>query len=104
MKLEMMLFMEDYIREKMSDPALYEQLAEESVELAHACMKMARLLRGESPTPEQEPKVKERVIEELADVLLVTKIMRLKPMMWQMEWKLKRWADRLKIEWEETNE
>ena len=39
------------IDQKVSEAGRYEQLAEEAVELAHAAMKKARILRGENPTP-----------------------------------------------------
>ena len=41
-------------------PAMYEMLAEEATELAHAAQKMARIQRGENPTP---------VTEEFTDVI-----------------------------------
>ena len=48
--------------------AVLEQLAEESAELAHAALKLARKMRGVNPTPKTEGECWEALIEELADV------------------------------------
>lgn len=50
-------------------PAMYEALAEECAELAQAALKMARVLRGENPTPVSEAEAMEMVVEELTDVI-----------------------------------
>lgn len=52
----------------MSEPAMLEQLEEECMELALAARKLARAMRGESPTPKPIWKCREKVIEEWADV------------------------------------
>lgn len=52
----------------LSQPALYEQLAEEAIELAHAAQKMARKLRGENPTPVTEHFIFHNLVEEFTDV------------------------------------
>nr|DAF86371.1 MAG TPA: pyrophosphatase [Siphoviridae sp. ctmxA102] len=54
----------------MGEPALLEQLAEECSELAHAALKLARLERGENPTPKTEEECVENLLEELGDVNL----------------------------------
>ncbi len=54
----------------LSEPVRLEQLAEEASELAHAALKLARILRGESPTPIGEAQARENLIEEIADVLV----------------------------------
>lgn len=51
-------------------PALLEQTAEECCELAQACLKMARKLRDENPTPKSIEDIRENLIEEMADVEL----------------------------------
>lgn len=51
-------------------PALLEQTAEECSELAQACLKYARLLRQENPTPKTEQECVCALIEEIADVKL----------------------------------
>lgn len=43
------------IVDRIGLPALLEQTAEECTELAHACLKEARRLRGENPTPKTTP-------------------------------------------------
>mgnify|MGYP002772278242 CR=1 FL=1 len=54
----------------LGEPALLEQLAEECSELAQAALKMARLERGENPTPKTEEECVENLLEELGDVNL----------------------------------
>lgn len=50
-------------------PAMYEMLAEEATELAHAAQKMARIQRGENPTPVTEEEARENLTEEFTDVI-----------------------------------
>ena len=50
--------------EVIGEAATYELLAEECIELAHAALKMARVKRGENPTPATEEKVKKSIVEE----------------------------------------
>ena len=56
--------------DKIGVPALLEQTAEESVELAHACLKLARKIRGENPTPKTKEELCQNLNEEIADVRL----------------------------------
>lgn len=58
------------ITDKLSKEALLEQTAEECVELAQACLKMARKMRGENPTPKSMFGLVMDLNEELADVTL----------------------------------
>lgn len=51
-------------------PAALEQCAEECSELAQACLKLARKLRGENPTPKDESALYAALEEEIADVEL----------------------------------
>lgn len=60
------------IVEHIGVPALLEQTAEECCELAQACLKMARKLRDENPTPKSIEDVRESLVEELADVDVCT--------------------------------
>lgn len=53
----------------ITEPAAYEALAEECTELAKAALKMARVLRGENPTPVSEQEASEMVCEEFTDVI-----------------------------------
>ena len=54
----------------LGEPALLEQLAEECSELAQAALKLARLKRGENPTPKTEEECVKDLLEELGDVNL----------------------------------
>lgn len=56
--------------DKIGVPALLEQTAEECCELAHACLKMARKLRDENPTPRQIEDIRDDLVEEIADAHL----------------------------------
>lgn len=58
------------IVDRIGLPAMLEQTAEECAELAHACLKEARRLRGENPTPCTAEECKATIIEEMADVAL----------------------------------
>lgn len=57
------------IAEKTGTPALLEQAAEECMELAHACIKAARKIRGESYTPVDRTTLSYKLHEETADVI-----------------------------------
>ena len=83
------------VQSQLSEAALYEQLAEECVELAHACQKKARLLRGENPTPLTKSDIDDMIDEEYTDVCLVAHLLYLNvdnEIYWS---KLDRWAERL---------
>lgn len=58
------------IADYIGTPALLEQCAEECSELNQACLKMARKLRDENPTPKTVSEIRENLKEEIADVLL----------------------------------
>lgn len=58
-----------YMRDRIGDAAMLEQLAEECAELGQAALKMARVLRKENPTPVTEDEAAAMVLEEAADVL-----------------------------------
>ena len=51
-------------------PAVLEQTAEECVELAQACLKMARKLRNENPTPANMDDILKALNTEMADVMV----------------------------------
>jgi len=79
----------------LSKAAIYEQLAEECVELAHACQKKARKLRGENPTPLEMDEIDDAVTEELTDVTLVASVLGLDCDL-RLYWdKYDRWCSRL---------
>ena len=85
-----------YIRSKVSKASLYEQLAEEASELAQACLKKARKLRGENYTPKSMQEIDDNVIEEYTDVILSAKICDLSINEDLEYYKLQRWATRIK--------
>lgn len=60
--------------EHINRAALYEHLAEESVELAQAALKFARYIRGENPTGTDYEKALENLVEEYTDVQLVADV------------------------------
>ena len=63
------------IVDRIGKPALLEQTAEECTELAHACLKEARRLRGENPTPKSTPECWLAISEELADLQLCMELL-----------------------------
>lgn len=58
------------ISSAIGTPAVLEQLAEESAELAQAALKLSRKLRGENPTPKSQEDCLYALLEEMADVKL----------------------------------
>ena len=56
------------IVDRIGLPALLEQTAEECAELSHACLKEARRLRGENPTPCTAEECYSKIVAEEADV------------------------------------
>lgn len=71
-------------------------LAEECVELAHAALKMARIIRKENPTPKTEEEVMEELIEEVTDVDLCMKELDLKPDPYIQKAKYARFEERMR--------
>lgn len=85
------------VSSKLSEASLYEQLAEECVELAHACQKKARKLRGENPTPIGMDEIDDSISEEFTDVILASKILEIDVDV-QTYWdKYDRWCRRLDV-------
>lgn len=58
------------ISEKIGMPAVLEQCAEECTELAQACLKIARKMRQENPTPATMDILIKDFNEEIADVMV----------------------------------
>jgi hypothetical protein len=83
------------IRQKVSEAALYEQLAEECVELAHAALKLARIKRGENPTPVSAEEAMRAVMEEYTDVRLVANVLEMGLDIEMFNSKLLRWYEML---------
>ena len=59
------------LEKKIGLPAMLELLGEESSELAQASLKLARILRGEMPTPVTFSEGAANLFEEMADVNLI---------------------------------
>lgn len=60
----------NFVRANISKASRYEALAEEAAELAQASLKVARVLRGENPTPVTLDEAMQDLEEEYADVEL----------------------------------
>lgn len=58
------------IIEEIGQAAALEQLAEECAELGKAALKLARIIRGENPTPVTEEEAEKNLREEIIDVLV----------------------------------
>lgn len=83
----------------LGEPALLEQLAEECSELAQAALKLARVKRGENPTPKALGDCFKDLIAEMADVQLciwVVEISRGLDLRCHCNWKRERWAQRIR--------
>lgn len=59
-----------YMLDRIGEPAMYEQMAEECTELAKASLKMARIIRNENPTPVTVTEAQDAIIEEFNDVVI----------------------------------
>lgn len=58
------------LTEVIGKPATLEQTAEECIELAHACLKLARYLRGENQVYKYVGDIYSNLSEEIADVYI----------------------------------
>ena len=90
----------EYIQTALSGADRAAQLAEEATELAHAALKLERVLRGTNPTPVTRVKAIDKVLEETADVLCALEVLNIRPDNEaindiQSE-KMERWAERLR--------
>ena len=56
------------LHEIIGTPAMLEQTAEECVEMAHACLKLARYMRGENNVHKTIEEIYSNLSEEIADV------------------------------------
>jgi len=66
-----------FIREQLSAADQFGQVAEEAVELAHAAMKMQRILNGTNPTPVTEKEAMGKVMEEICDLYNALAVLKL---------------------------
>ena len=80
--------------EKIGKPAMLEQLAEEAAELSQAALKLARVLRGENPTPVTQEEAEKHLIEEYTDVWLCAYELGLPVDLKQIDEKLERFQKR----------
>lgn len=55
-------------KDLLSEEDILCQLAEEASELAQACLKKVRIIRGKNPTPTSMVEAQDNFIEEIADV------------------------------------
>lgn len=90
----------EYIRTQLSNPELLAGLAEEATELAHAAIKLRRVLDGSNHTPVTYDEAYANLKEEIGDVLLCLEVFGISTSTEAyrdgMDEKLKRWVNRLK--------
>ena len=90
----------EYIRSQLSNPELLAGLAEEATELAHAALKLRRVLDGTNHTPVIYDVAYANLKEEIGDVLLCLEVLGIttdpKAYRKDMDAKLDRWVNRLK--------
>ena len=79
----------------IGEPAMYELMAEDCNELAKACLKKARIIRGENPTPLTTSEADVSIMEEWSDVILCAREMRLRYSEAMIHHKTKRWTERM---------
>lgn len=66
-----------FVREQLSAADQFAQVAEEAVELAHAAIKMQRILTGTNPTPVTEKEAMGKVMEEICDLYNALEVLKL---------------------------
>ena len=83
--------------EDLPERKLLIQIAEEGAELAQACLKLVRVIEGDSPVSEAD--ARNNLLEEMADVLLCIQVKTTEPEDNEIRWikaqKYKRWRDRI---------
>ena len=85
-----------YIIANVPPAARMEQLAEEAAELAQAALKMARIMRGDNPTPVPYMEALRRLREEYTDVFVSAVAAELLTDSDLAKAKMDRWAARVK--------
>lgn len=85
------------IEDRIGRAALYEQLAEECAELAHACLKASRIIRRENPTPVTPEECGTMIVEEWSDVTLCAQELGLSSCNSIIKRKLNRWRERIEM-------
>lgn len=81
--------------EAIGEPAMLEQLAEECAELSKAALKLARIERGENPTPVTSEEAWASLKEEYTDVIQCGIELGIQIDEKQMDQKLKRFCKRM---------
>lgn len=87
------------VHEVLSTEALLEQLAEECAELGKAALKVARINRGENPTPLLIEDAISNLVEEVGDVRVCLEVLQKKGFDFNTDsrerYKMRRWEKRL---------
>lgn len=94
---------EDYILEHTGICSVFEQCAEECCELGQVCLKMARKIRNQNPTPKRMNEIEKDFKEEVADVLVCLSVLIKSNNLTTFEelenifdMKIKRWVERVR--------
>ena len=88
-----------FIREQLSPADQFAQVVEEAVELAHAAMKMQRILTGTNPAPVTEKEAMGKVMEEICDLYNALEVLKLDVNLKYegiKKKKMARWVERIK--------
>lgn len=88
-----------FVRDQLSPADQFGQVAEEAVELAHAAMKMQRILNGTNPTPVTEKEALGKVMEEICDLYNALEVLKLDVSLKYegiRKKKMARWVDRIR--------
>ena len=88
-----------FVRDQLSPADQFGQVAEEAVELAHAAMKMQRILNGTNPTPVTEKDAMGKVMEEICDLYNALEVLKLDVNLKYegiRKKKMARWVERIK--------
>lgn len=87
------------IRKQVPVEELLAGLAEEAAELSQAALKQRRVMTQANPTPMSNPEALEKLLEEIADVLLYLDVLdvKLTDVAGTMDRKLARWVQRLEV-------
>lgn len=65
----------EVIKAKVGEEELLAQLAEEAIELAHAALKLRRVIGGKNPTPVRLSEAHANMVEEIGDVKLCLRVL-----------------------------
>lgn len=88
-----------FVRQQLSPADQFGQVAEEAVELAHAAMKMQRILTCTNPTPVTEKEAMGKVMEEICDLFNALEVLKLDVSLKYesiRKKKMARWVERIK--------